>query len=122
MSDYNYESVFVAGTDDPIMEAMNLEMAKLCTDHLMRLFPGYLWAVNSDIKNGVVNILNYDVSTVSGFRLLLTDLADPSTTGRELMLAGGEILERAGFNRGKMKEDEVATAVRDVRGNVITKE
>lgn len=119
MSETNHVMTFTPGTDEAEGELMNYELAKVVCDFLMAKYPGYLWRVNADIRGGIVNILNGDVSYEKGCTLLVADLYPVEQGRKHVLKAGGEILERAKLHRGKMREDEVATAKRDLRGNII---
>ena len=115
----NHIMTFTAGTDEARVEAFNFELAKVVCDYLMEAYPGYLWRVNADIPGGIVNILNGDVSYEFGCTLMAADLIHQGEAKKLVKKAGGEILERAKLHRGRMKEQEVADAHRDVRGNII---
>lgn len=115
----NHVVTLIQGTDAPEVEAANFELAKIIGDFLVKTYPGYLWRVNADIIGGIVNILCNDVSTEMGCTLMTRALTDPVAAEKLVRKAGGEILERARLHRGRMKEDEVATAQRDIRGNII---
>lgn len=118
MSD-NHIVTFTPGTDDAMLEAANYELAKVVGDYLMQEYPGYLWRVNADIRGGIINILNGDVSYEMGCTLMVADLVDAGAGARHVKRAGGEILERAKLHRGRMREHEIAEAKRDIRGNII---
>lgn len=118
MSENNHVVIYTPGTDDPQTELMNMELAKVVCDYLHEVYTGYLWRVNADIKGGIVNILCHDVSTEMGCTLKVSALVDPIPAKKLVHKAGGEILERAKLHRGKMREDEVATASRDFKGNI----
>lgn len=119
MTTENHAIVFTQGTDDPQTELRNFELASVVGGYLHNTFPGYLWRVNADIKGGIVNILCHDVSTEMGCTIKIAKLVDPIEGQKLVHKAGGEILERARLHRGRMREDEVATASRDIRGNII---
>lgn len=91
----------VEGNDADISD---FKLAKSLADKLHAHYPGHLWAVfvNSRATGGVVYIKNLAVSSLYGYVLHLNNvLADP--TLKCVMRAGGEILERAKFARGKAK-------------------
>jgi|DEB0MinimDraft_3_1074331.scaffolds.fasta_scaffold86323_2 hypothetical protein len=73
-------------------------LARDAAEMLNRHYPGYLWAVNVNSEGNVMIIKNYTVSIKYGYTLHL-DKLDP--TMKKVMLAGGEILERANLARGK---------------------
>lgn len=77
-------------------------LAKRAADLLNDHYPGYLWAcnVNSLPTGGVMVIKNISVSYKYGYTLHL-DKLDPKL--RKVLMAGGEILERANLARGKNK-------------------
>ncbi len=83
----------------------DMTLAKDICAVLDRHYPGYRWAVNVNSEGGVVDILNTNISSTYGYRLMLKDVyADP---GRRLVILGaGEFLERARLKRGRRTEDE----------------
>ncbi len=115
----NHAVILTRGTGSMIEEQMCMELASVVGKYLHEVYPGYLWRVNADIKGGIVNILCHDVSTEKGCTLFVKDLVDPVPARKLVHRAGGEMLERAKLHRGAMREDEVATASRDIRGNII---
>lgn len=118
MSENNHVVVFTPGTDSHEVELMNYELAKVIGEHLHNTYPGYLWRVNADIPNGIVNVLNFDISMEMGCTLMVADLVDPHRAEKLVKKAGGEMLERAKLFRGQMREREVLEAKRDLRGNI----
>lgn len=90
------------------------QVAASIANKLNAHYPGHLWAVNvnSEPTAGIVNIFNFAISKRYGYVLhLSTVLADPALEC--VVKAGGEILERANFMRGKAK-GEYATRVEGV--------
>lgn len=74
-------------------------LVKDAADILERNYPGWLWAVQPDEKGGVINIFSFRLSGQWGYTLHTSRLqADP--TMRDVVRAGGELLERFGFPRG----------------------
>lgn len=114
----NHAVILTRGTGTMLEEQMNYELASVVGRYLHETYPGYLWRVNADIKGGIVNILCHDISTEKGCTLMVRDLIDQESARKLVHKAGGEMLERAKLNRGRMIEDEVATASRDLRGNI----
>lgn len=83
-----------------------IEIAHVLDHH----YPSHRWSVEVSHEQGIVNIrlLYYDPLTFSNrtwaFVLKLADLAtDPSM--RDVVRAGGELLERWGLPRGKAQEN-----------------
>jgi hypothetical protein len=75
-------------------------LAKNAADLLNKHYPNHLWAVhvNSEEKGGVMVIKNFSISFRYGYVLHLNKL-DPEM--KKVLMAGGEILERAKMKRGK---------------------
>ena len=90
-------------------DVSDFALAKRIADKLHDHYKGHLWAVfvNSTEKGGVVHIKNMAISTLYGYVLHLTHvLSDPTLTC--VIKAGGEILERANFARGKARGEYAA--------------
>jgi hypothetical protein len=117
-NELNHAVILTRGTGDIIEEQMCMELASVVGKYLHEVYPGYLWRVNADIRGGIVNILCHDISTEKGCTLYVKDLVDPEPARKLVHQAGGEMLERAKLHRGRMIEDEVATASRDFKGNI----
>lgn len=86
--------------DVPIPKGMDLNLMKQVGETLFKHYPGYQWGVI--VQNGVIDVLNMNLSGKWGFRLLTKDL-DPDM--KVIMRAGGEILERYKLKRGAFNED-----------------
>ncbi len=112
---------FDAGTDEPELEAANFMMAKAVTDRLMQHYPGHHWAVNADIRGGVLNIFNMRISSTWGYVLVVHDWLIERVVADEVVRAGGEILERAGLRRGRFDAAAYAALPRDFKGDVIVR-
>lgn len=76
-------------------------MAKTASEVLMRAYPGWLWGVHIDGRTGMCDIKNFNLSGQRGYRLKLHDIYSASAFERDVMRAGGEILERFKQPRGK---------------------
>lgn len=74
-------------------------LAKRASELLNRHYPGYLWAVNvnSEEKGGVMFIKNFSISYRYGYTLHIEKLDNKLN---KVVMAGGEILERARMKRG----------------------
>lgn len=91
-------------------EAHDMTMAKDIADTLFVQYPGYMWGVN--VRSGVAVIKCLNVSSLYGFVLKYKDIShDANFRKKEIIRAGGEILERAKLARGERKKGEVVTAV-----------
>lgn len=101
--------------------AAQLEMAigkTLCTE-LAKHYPGRAWACATDLENGVVAVMEQNISKSAGYLLYLSR---PMEELRGMMFkVGGEILERAGVPTGKQFNPEILeTLSRDARDDVIS--
>lgn len=71
-------------------------IVKGAADTLERHYPGWLWAIQPDERGGVVNILSMRLSGKWGYTLKVGTL-QADVNHREVVRAGGELLERFGF-------------------------
>jgi len=88
----------LAIADTEHMQDMN--MAKDIAETLFEKYPGYLWGVT--VQGGVAVIKCLNVSSNYGFVLKYAAIKDDAgVRKKEVLRAGGEILERAGLKRGE---------------------
>lgn len=84
-------------------EAQDMTMAKDIAETLFKHYPGYMWAVN--VKSGIALIKCLNISSLYGFVLKYKDIKDDAGfRQKEVLRAGGELLERAKMNRGARQE------------------
>jgi hypothetical protein len=79
-------------------EVLALEKAKQVGDTLAQHYPGHLWAVSW--QGGVLVVKNLAISSFYGFVLKYADSFSATDLARKAVIAGGELLERAGMKRG----------------------
>lgn len=93
---------------------------KICSmvgQQLEKHYPGWLWHVACVDGSNQVTVKNMNIHGEYGFAISLRDLMhDPELALP--VLAGGEILERCGFPRGRMPMD-VNEMKRDIKGNIV---
>lgn len=77
-------------------------LAVRASELLQKHYPGYIWAVNvnSEKTGGVMTIKNFSVSYQFGMILHLEKLDNKL---KKVIIAGGELLERAKLKRGLNK-------------------
>jgi len=99
---------------DPADYMKSVQMGELLNKH----YPGYQWAVNADHFHGIATIRNMSLSGQYGFTIKLDDQFSASDFDRQVMLAGGEILERYKLDSGKIndKYDNLET---DFKGDLV---
>ena len=103
---------------DPFNHASTVILCKDIADLLVRNFPDYLWTVEPDERGGVINIRNLNCHDELGYTIHGNLLDDPAVRRREVIKAGGEILER--FRQPhRMNRELLAEAPRDARGRLI---
>lgn len=105
-------------TASPQLAANELLMCKTAAEKLHRTYPGHLWAV--DIQGGtVLNVRNMALSGQWGFTLRLPTIYSASEFDRQLVRAGGELLERYRVSRSRnmsLVSDQIAALPVDARG------
>ena len=80
-------------------EDRDMGVAKDAAEVLMKHYPNHLWAVS--VKGGVIIIKAMNISSNHGVIIKMKDVMhDVKVRSKEIMLAGGELLERARLIRG----------------------
>lgn len=105
-------------TDTPNIAANDLVMAKTMADTLHTAYPGHLWAVTCDGKQGMADVRNMALSGNWGFRLKLRDIYSASEFKKDVLRAGGELLERYKLARGRFREDQYSDIPTDFAGRL----
>lgn len=106
-------------TDDPTQEAADLATSKQLADRLNNSFPGYLWAVHCQWKQGIAVIRNLSVSARYGYVLHILKAWSSSELERQAVAAGGEILERYRLSRRAIDYDQYDSAPTNPSGLLI---
>jgi hypothetical protein len=103
-------------TDAPQVSAYELTLAKQMADTLHKNYPGHLWAVSVNAKQGMADIRNMALAGNWGYRLKLVDHFTASDWDKQVMRAGGEILERYKIARAKANTEQLAWLPTDFAG------
>jgi hypothetical protein len=91
-------------------EDKDMGLAKDIAEALTKHYPGHLWAVS--VKSGVAVIKALNISSLWGYVLHLNDIVhDAGSRHKDVMRAGGEILERAKLKRGQYSEGSTVQTV-----------
>jgi len=94
-------------------QMIDMSMAKDIAETLFAHYPGYMWGVN--VVSGVAIIKCLNVSSLYGFVLHYSKIKDDAGfRKKEVLRAGGEILERAKLARGERKKGESVIAVEGI--------
>lgn len=92
----------------------NQRVSKTVTEILLQHYPAYVWAATA--AGGQVVIQNLTLSGQWGF---VKNIKDLTPKLHEIVMAGGEILERYKVSREvKMPDEALKFLARDFRGNV----
>lgn len=99
-------SRILTGLDDFAASSSSLDylLAKDIGDTLHNHYPGHLWAIEVDGPNGVAHIRDLLVSGRMGYTLKLVNMYSYSDFKKDVIRAGGEILERYRLSRGAFNE------------------
>lgn len=114
-------SKILTGLDDSAMGtcANDMILAKEIADTLNTHYPGHLWGVNVDGRGGVANIHNLLLSGQMGYVLKLVNIFSASDFKRDVVRAGGEILERFRLARGRFNEHQYAGLASNFAGDFL---
>lgn len=80
-------------------------LAKGCAETLERHYPGWLWTIQPEREQGIINISSQLLNTAWVYTLHI-DKLQLDVDYRSVLAAGGEILERFGFRRGPYRPDD----------------
>jgi hypothetical protein len=105
-------------TAHPQIAANDEVIAKEMADALFTAYPGHLWAVHVDGKQGMADIRNLHLSGKYGYRLRMPLIYSASAFKKDVLRAGGEILERFDQRRGKVNPDHIETMPVDFAGRL----
>lgn len=79
-------------------EVLDMQKAQEVGDTLQRTYPGHMWMVA--FQGSALVVKNLAISTHYGFVIKHHDSFSASDLAHKAVIAGGELLERAGMKRG----------------------
>ena len=95
-------------------QLLDMNMAKDIAETLFAHYPGYMWAVN--VVSGVAVIKCLNISSLYGFVLKYKEIKDDAGfRKKEVIRAGGELLERAKMDRSGRRLGETAVTVDGIK-------
>ena len=97
-------------------EVKDQATAQQCAAVLNQHYPGHAWAVNVRSSQGLITILDLNLSGQHGYVLHLRGLYSWDDLRDRVMRAGGEILERATLPRRAYDDDRVRDLPMSLRG------
>lgn len=103
----SFEADGVTPIEDPCKD-FDLFVARNVIKDLMRVYPGYPWAVKSDTRGHLLMISIPVLMGVNNWYVF--NLKKTEATPGAILLAGGELLERYGCSRGRFLLDEYLAA------------
>lgn len=106
-------------TESPDVAILDFNMAKDMAECLHRAYPNHLWAVTCEGEKGIATVRNMMLSGNWGFVLKLSDFSSSSDWQKQVVMAGGELLERFKLRRGMADQDAIAQLNVDFAGNII---
>ena len=86
---------------------------------LKQAYPGYYWGVRVLSTQGVMQIVLLSATSRYGFTLKLADIYSASDLSKEVMRAGGEMLERFGLSRKGLNKAEYMAKRFNARGEML---
>ncbi len=104
-------------TDNPNIALNDHLMAKQMAEALHAAYPNWLWGVTCSGQTGMADIRNLYLSAKYGFRLHLRSIYSASEWKREVLRAGGEILERFKADR-VFTDDKYSSMATDFAGRI----
>src|SRR5262245_45577610 len=104
-------------TDAPDINANDYVMAKNAAETLHKHYPGHLWAVAIDKDAQTLDVRNLALSGVWGFRIRLVHLFSGTDFDKQVLRAGGELLERYRLARGKANREAIDGLSVDAAGH-----
>lgn len=111
----------LAGLDENATSTMNdMLLAKQIAETLMAHYPHpHLWAVTCEGHTGIATIKNLNLSGTWGYVLKLPKLYSASSLTKDVIRAGGEILERFHMDRGQFNEAQYAALKTNHAGDFL---
>lgn len=112
------DNVIIGNELYPENHIKEMRWAEKIAECLETHYPGYLWAVNVDIRGGMATIQSLRLSGEWGCYVKMdTIVNDPFLT--KIKQYGGEILERYRVTRSAANADQIGSLKRDRLGNIL---
>ena len=111
------EIVDLAG--EAAVAVLDYNTAKNMADVLHENYPGHLWAVTCEGEKGIATVRNLALSGEWGFVLHLKGFYSASSWAKDVVMAGGELLERFRLARGLANQEAIAAVPNDFSGRSI---
>jgi hypothetical protein len=96
----------------------DIQLAKTLTGLLDKTYPGYVWFVDVNSNQGLINVKNLFLSGKMGFRIDMAKIYSISQLEKDLIMAGGELLERFDLARKWFNDAKYAELPVDFKGDL----
>ncbi|HOX27378.1 MAG TPA: hypothetical protein PLL30_17030 [Candidatus Krumholzibacteria bacterium] len=106
-------------TDAPQLAALEFNLCKEVAETLFQAYPGHLWAVNPEGNGSIIVVRNVSLTGQWGFVLHVPAIYSASEFKKNVIRAGGEILERYQMSRSQFKAAEYAALKTDFAGRIL---
>ncbi len=110
------ELLLIDGAEHEIHE---FNLCKDAGDALAQAYPGHLWVVHPEGNGSIIVVRNVSLSGQWGFVLHVPAIYSASDFKKQVLMAGGEILERFEMSRSKFKPAEYADLKTDFAGRIV---
>lgn len=104
---------------DNAVSANDFLMSKTLAEALHKHYPGHLWGVNVESRTGLLHIRDLYLAGNWAYVIKLGAIYSASSLEKDVIRAGGEILERFNMARGEFNEAKYATAPTDFAGRLL---
>lgn len=113
-------SLSLANPEDlPHITLNDMMWARTLGEALHRHYPGYLWAVNVESRTGLIQIRNMHLAGNWGYVLKMGAVYSISSLEKDVIRAGGEILERFRLSRAQFQAEQYSEAAVDFSGRLL---
>ena len=102
--------------DEALFRQQDEFLARRIGDVLCRIYAGHGWEVEVSHKQGICKIYNKHVSRWYGYLLKISDV-NWGEFDHQIMMCGGDLLDRFSLRTDRFVEDDTLGLKRDARGH-----
>lgn len=115
------KAIVLDDPDRPVsLNAANDEtLAMSAAAILVKHYPGWPWNIIAESDQGIVHIRNPLLHPKYGYTIKLGQTQSPTEWGREVMLAGGTLLEAWNCPRGPLTDEAMADKLTEAQGQAM---
>lgn len=112
------ETGYILNPDRFLLSSTLVVLVKEIANTLEKRYPGWWWTINPDPVAGVIYIYCLRLSGHYGYTMKIAEIEKDDGL-KDVIEAGGQILERYGIRRGKYKRELLQGKLTDLRGDFI---